>query len=123
VTRVLFLAPDTDAYVASVQRHTAEFEEQTGLELDVRIIPSDEYFSNQIHGYLDGDAAADVYMSGPVLLWEHVAAGFVQPLDDLLERRATTTGRMTSSQRCSRSTAGTGASGARSGRARCSRSR
>jgi multiple sugar transport system substrate-binding protein len=86
VTRVLFLAPDTDAYVASVQRHTAEFEEQTGLELDVRIIPSDEYFSNQIHGYLDGDAAADVYMSGPVLLWEHVAAGFVQPLDDLLER-------------------------------------
>jgi multiple sugar transport system substrate-binding protein len=25
-------------------------------------------------------------MSGPVLVWEHLAAGFVQPLDELLER-------------------------------------
>jgi multiple sugar transport system substrate-binding protein len=86
VTRMRFLGPDTDAYVASVQRHAAEFEERTRLELEIRIVPSDEYFSNQIHGYLGGDAAADVYMSGPVLVWEHVAAGFVRPLDDLLDR-------------------------------------
>jgi multiple sugar transport system substrate-binding protein len=86
VTSVRFLGPDTDAYVASVQRHAAEFEERTGLELEARIVPSDEYFSNEIHGRLGGEVAADVYMSGPVLLWEHVAAGFVQPLDDLLDR-------------------------------------
>jgi multiple sugar transport system substrate-binding protein len=29
-------------------------------------------------------------MSGPVLLWEHLASGFVQPLDDLLERASGT---------------------------------
>lgn len=86
MTRVRFLGPDTDAYVASVEGHAAELEEQTGLELDVRIVPSDEYFSNEIHGYLTGDDAADVYMSGPVLVWEHVAAELVQPLDDLLAR-------------------------------------
>jgi multiple sugar transport system substrate-binding protein len=86
VTRVRFLAPDTDAYVASVQRHAAEFEERTGLELDVRILPSDEYFSNDIQGYLSGDDPPDVFMSGPVLVWEHVGAGLVQPLDELLER-------------------------------------
>jgi len=86
VTAVRFLAPDTDAYVASVQRHAAEFEEGVGLELDIRIVPSDEYFSNEIHGYLSGDDAADVFMSGPVLVWEHAAAGFVQPLDDFLDR-------------------------------------
>src|SRR5437016_7056978 len=63
-----------------------EFEEQTGIALDVRIVPSDLYFSNKIHHLLDGDDAADVYMSGPVLVWEHLAAGFVQPLDDFLER-------------------------------------
>jgi multiple sugar transport system substrate-binding protein len=85
VTAVRFLAPDTDAYVVSVQRHAAEFEERTGLELDIRIVPSDEYFSNEIHGYLSGAAAADVFMSGPVLVWEHAAAGFVQPLDDFLD--------------------------------------
>ena len=86
MTTVRFLGPDTDAYVASVERHSAEFEEQTGIELDVTIVPSDLYFSNRIEHLLDGEDAADVYMSGPVLLWEHLASGFVEPLDDLLEQ-------------------------------------
>jgi multiple sugar transport system substrate-binding protein len=81
---VRYLAPDTDAYVASVQRHANEFEELTGIDLDVRIIPSDLYYSNEIHEFLDGDGAADVYMSGPVLVWEHLAAGFVEPLDEFI---------------------------------------
>ncbi len=81
-----FLGPDTDAYVASVVRHAAEFEDQTGLSLEIQIVPSDEYFSNKIHHLLDGEGAADVYMSGPVLVWEHLAAGFVRPLDEFLER-------------------------------------
>jgi len=81
---VRFLGPDTDAYVASVERHAAEFEEQSGLRLDVRIVPSDLYFSNDIRHLLEGDEAADVYMSGPVLMWEHLGAGFVRPLDDLV---------------------------------------
>ncbi len=81
-----FLGPDTDAYVASVQRHASEFEEQTGLSLEIQIVPSDEYFSNKIHHLLDGEGAADVYMSGPVLVWEHLAAGFVKPLDEFLDR-------------------------------------
>lgn len=83
---VRFLAPDTDAYVASVQRHAVEFEETTGIELEVEIVPTDLYFSNRIHHLLDGERAADVYMSGPVLVWEHHAAGFVQPLDEFLSR-------------------------------------
>jgi multiple sugar transport system substrate-binding protein len=90
VTRVRFLGPDTDAYVASVERHAREFEERSGIELEVRIVPSDLYFSNRIDHLLDGDDAADVFMSGPVLLWEHLASGFVQPLDDLLERASST---------------------------------
>jgi multiple sugar transport system substrate-binding protein len=86
MSAVRFLGPDTDAYVGSVERHAREFEEQTGLELDVEIVPSDVYFSNRIHHLLDGDRAADVYMSGPVLVWEHLAAGFVRPLDEFLAR-------------------------------------
>jgi multiple sugar transport system substrate-binding protein len=81
---VRYLAPDTDAYVASVQRHAAEFEGQTGHRLELRIITSDEYFSNRIGHLLSGDDAADVFMSGPVLLWEHVGAGLVEPLDEHL---------------------------------------
>jgi multiple sugar transport system substrate-binding protein len=83
---VRFLGPDTDAYVSSVQRHAAEFEEKTGIELELEIVPSDLYFSNKIHHLLEGERAGDVYMSGPVLVWEHYAAGFVQPLDEYLNR-------------------------------------
>jgi multiple sugar transport system substrate-binding protein len=79
---VRYLAPDTDAYVASVQRHAEEFEAQTGHRLELRIITSDEYFSNRIGHLLSGDDAADVFMSGPVLLWEHV--GLLEPLDEHL---------------------------------------
>ena len=83
MSRVTFLAPDTDAYVASVQRHAAEFTEQTGIELQIEIVDSDGYFSNAIHERL-ASGAADVFMSGPVLLWEHVGAGFVEPLDEFV---------------------------------------
>jgi hypothetical protein len=79
--RVTFLAPDTDAYVASVHRHAAEFTERTQIAVDVEILASDAYFSNAIQDRL-GDGSADVFMSGPVLLWEHVGAGLVQPLDE-----------------------------------------
>src|SRR6478672_2811654 len=81
---VRYLAPDTDAYVASVQRHADEFEAETGHRLEVRVLTSDEYFSNRIGPQLSGDDPADVFMSGPVLLWEHVGAGFVEPLDEHL---------------------------------------
>jgi multiple sugar transport system substrate-binding protein len=81
---VRFLGPDTDAYVAMVQRHAAEFEEKRGIQLRVEIVPSDLYFSNKIHHLLEREHAADVYMSGPVLVWEHHAAGFVQPLDEFM---------------------------------------
>ena len=81
---VRYLAPDTDAYVASVQRHAREFEAQSGHRLEVRILASDEYFSNRIGPRISGDDAADVFMSGPVLLWEHVGAGLVEPLDEHL---------------------------------------
>jgi multiple sugar transport system substrate-binding protein len=83
---VRFLGPDTDAYVASVARHAVEFEAETGIALEVELVPSDQYYSNQIHHLLGGERVADVYMSGPVLVWEHLAAGFVQPLDEFLER-------------------------------------
>lgn len=83
---VRFLGPDTDAYVASIERHAAEFEEESGISLEIEIVPSDLYFSNRIHHLLDGQGSADVFMSGPVLVWEHLAAGFVHPLDEFLER-------------------------------------
>ena len=79
---IKYLAPDTDAYVDFVVGHRHEFTEATGLDVTIEMLPSDEYFSNDIHRYLDGDDPSDVYMSGPVLLWAHIGAEFVQPLDE-----------------------------------------
>ena len=84
--RVRFLGPDTDAYVASVERHRDEFQSRTGIDLDIALVPSDLYFSNRIGRFLSGPDAADVYMSGPVLVWEHQAAGLVEPLDEFVQR-------------------------------------
>lgn len=81
---VRFLAPDTDAYVSSVLKHQQEFTDQTGIALEINIIPSDQYFENQITNYLNDREPTDVFMSGPVLLWEHIATGNVQNLDEFV---------------------------------------
>ena len=78
---IRFLAPDTDAYVDSVLRHKDEFKARTGRGIEPQIISSDEYFSNAIGRYLRADDPPDVFMSGPVLLWQHIGDGLVEPLD------------------------------------------
>jgi len=83
---IRFFAPDTDAYVSSVLKHLPEFEARSGHRVTTNIIPTDEYFSNRIHDHLQGPQAADVYMSGPVLLWEHLEGGFVEPLDPFIAK-------------------------------------
>jgi len=86
VGRIRFLGCDQDAYCASVQRHVSEFEESSGHQVDIELIDNDEYFSNQLDTYLDGEEPADVFVSGPVLMWEQLGKGFVEPLDDYLSR-------------------------------------
>ncbi len=84
MSTVRFLAPDTDAYVSSVLKHKKEFTETTGIALDIEILPSDEYFANKISSQLNAETPSDVFMSGPVLLWEHLPAGNVQNLDEFV---------------------------------------
>ena len=62
---VRFLGPDTDAYVASVERHAAEFEEESGISLELEIVPSDLYFSNRIQHLLDGQRLGRRVHVGP----------------------------------------------------------
>ena len=84
MSTVRYLAPDTDAYVDFIVQNKSEFEQQSGLTLETHIIPTDEYYSNQIGKYLDAEEPPDVFMSGPVLLWEHLGKNRVQPLDDFV---------------------------------------
>ena len=79
---VRFLGPDTDAYVASVVKHSREFTDLTGIGIETTIVPSDDYFAGHIQRALAEPGQVDVFMSGPVLLWEHMGAGLVAPLND-----------------------------------------
>jgi len=49
-----------DAFCASVARHLSEFEEASGHRVDVQLIDNDEYFTNELAPYLDGEDPADV---------------------------------------------------------------
>ena len=84
--RIRFLGCDQDAYCASVARHVVEFEDSSGHQVDIQLIDNDEYFSNQLDSYLSGENPADVFVSGPVLMWEQLGKGFVEPLDGYLAR-------------------------------------
>jgi multiple sugar transport system substrate-binding protein len=86
MAKLTFLGCDTDAYCASVARHLRSFEESTGHQVQLRILDNDEYFANRLGPYLEGANPADVYMSGPVLVWQHYGAGYVEPLDPFVAR-------------------------------------
>lgn len=83
---ITFLGCDQDAYCSSVERHVAEFMETTGHTVHIQLIDNDQYFTNKLSPFLSGDDPADVYVSGPVLMWEQLGAGFVEPLDAYLEQ-------------------------------------
>src|ERR1039458_2986683 len=52
---IRFLGCDQDAFCASVARHVSEFEEASGHRVDVQLIDNDEYFTNKLAPYLDGE--------------------------------------------------------------------
>ena len=86
MTDLTFFAPDTDPFVDSVLAHIGEFEDSTRHHVTAHIVGSDQYFDNAIEAELLAADEADVYMSGPVLLWEHLPRGVVEPLDAYLEK-------------------------------------
>ena len=114
---VRYLAPDTDAYVASVQRHASRVRGADGTPARRPHPRQRRVLLQPDRSRLSGDDAADVFMSGPVLLWEHVGAGLVEPLDEHSPRTSWTS--RTSCRAYWRSTAGPAGRATRSARDRC----
>jgi multiple sugar transport system substrate-binding protein len=86
MAEVRFLGCDNDVFCSSVQAHAADFEQASGHKLTVQLLDNDFYYANHLTEYLGGERYADVYMSGPVLVWEQLGLGFVRPLDEFAER-------------------------------------
>jgi multiple sugar transport system substrate-binding protein len=86
MAEVRFLGCDNDVFCSNVQARAAEFEQASGHKLTVQLLDNDFYYANQLADYLGGESPADVYMSGPVLVWEQLGLGFVRPLDEFVDR-------------------------------------
>jgi multiple sugar transport system substrate-binding protein len=86
MAEVRFLGCDNDVFCSHVQARAQEFEQASGHKLTVRLLDNDFYYANKLTGYLGGQNPADVYMSGPVLVWEQLGLGFVRPLDEFAGR-------------------------------------
>jgi hypothetical protein len=86
MAEVRFLGCDNDVFCASVQARAAEFEQASGHRLSVQLLDNDFYYANKLTDYLRGPRLADVYMSGPVLVWEQLGLGFVRSLDEFAAR-------------------------------------
>jgi multiple sugar transport system substrate-binding protein len=88
---VRFIGPDNDAYVASLVRHIAEYEELSGQQVALEVIPETDYVTNSLaalRGRLRGESAPDVFVSGPVSVWKLAGEGLVEPLDGYLNECA-----------------------------------
>jgi multiple sugar transport system substrate-binding protein len=86
MAEVRFLGCDNDVFCSHVQARAQEFEQASGHKLTVRLLDNDFYYANKLTDYLGGQNPADVYMSGPVLVWEQLGLGFVRPLDEFAGR-------------------------------------
>ncbi len=86
MAEVRFLGCDNDVFCSHVQARAAEFEQASGHKLTVQLLDNDFYYANKLTDYLGGESPADVYMSGPVLVWEQLGLGFVRPLDEFAGR-------------------------------------
>ena len=82
MAEISFLGCDNDVFCSNVAARAAEFEQASGHKLTVRLLDNDFYYANKLTDYLGGERPADVYMSGPVLVWEQLGLGFVRPLDE-----------------------------------------
>lgn len=88
---VRFIGPDNDAYVASVVRHIAEYEELSGQRVALEIVPETDYVTNSLdalRGRLRGESAPDIFVSGPVSMWKLAGEGLVEPLDEYINQCA-----------------------------------
>lgn len=57
------------------------FEELTGMKVGYEILAEEEYFEKLRLELSTGTGQYDVFMTGPMLEWEYVAAGWMEPLE------------------------------------------
>jgi multiple sugar transport system substrate-binding protein len=71
-------------YVDSMLAYLDEFKELTGIEVDMVIVPEDEYFEKVTMDLMSGAGAFDAFMVGAYHTWTYAPGGGMEPLEDYI---------------------------------------
>lgn len=77
-------------FAEAIQPLFKDFEEQTGITLNVQMLAETEYWNKLTIDLSSGGSSYDVFMNGPSLAWQHIMAGWLEPLDAYMDDAAKT---------------------------------
>ena len=73
-------------YSKAVIEKIPEFEELTGITVEYSSTPESNYFDKLNTSLSSRSGTPDVYMTGAYQVWEYAPAGYMEPLDNTLDR-------------------------------------
>lgn len=77
-------------FVDSLQPLLAEFEELTGMTVQLEVLAEQAGFEKLLSDLSSGTGTYDVFMTSPLNNWQYASAGWVEPLDGYLANAALT---------------------------------
>lgn len=77
-------------FVGSLEPLLAEFENQTGIKVDLEVLNEQQGFDKLQADLSSGAGNYDVFMTDPLHNWQYAAANWIEPLDGYLDNSAVT---------------------------------
>jgi len=77
-------------FVASLEPLVPQFEEETGIEVNLEVLSEQQGFDKLQADLSAGAGTYDVFMTDPLHNWQYAAAGWVEPLEGYIDNPAMT---------------------------------
>lgn len=81
----LYLLLNRHPFTESVLRFIPEFEQETGISVQVLLLSEEEYFEKLITELSSRNGFYDLFMVGFPHIWQYAAAGWLEPLDSFIK--------------------------------------
>lgn len=72
-------------YADAIIKKIPEFEKKTGISVSYSVTPEENYYDKVTTALSSHFRSPDVFMAGPLQLWEYISSGYIQSLDELIQ--------------------------------------